>query len=115
VKKLKVPNFITEDFTPRKLVEFLDEVIKALNGGIEFGTFKTGTVNINGAWVTGVTPGVINTDFALTHNLGRIPTGWLFVWKDNYVDFKIGAGAWTSRQIFLQANTINVNYRVFIF
>jgi hypothetical protein len=114
-KKLRVNSLIREGMSSRELVDLLSKIIKALNGGIEFGTFNTGAVNINGAWVTGITPGVINTDFSLTHNLGRIPTGWLLVWKDGYVDFKIGGGAWTSKQIFLQASVAAVNYRVFVF
>jgi hypothetical protein len=113
---MQVNNIVREDLSKRELADLLSALIRAVNLGIEFGDAKNKKpVNINGAWVTGITPGVINTDFTLTHNLGRVPTGWLLVWKDNYVDFKIGAGVWTSRQIFLQANTINVNYRVFVF
>src|SRR5580765_8075883 len=105
-----------EGMSSRELVDLLTQIVRAVNLGIEFGDAKNKvSVNINGAWVTGITPNPINTDFSLTHNLGRVPTGWIPVWTDGYVNFKIGVGAWTAKQIFLQANTINVNYRIFIF
>jgi hypothetical protein len=115
VKKLKVTRLIKENLTSRETVDLHEQLVKAVNS-IEFRDAKNKILgNLNGAWATGITPGVINTDFALVHNLGRVPTGWFPVWKDGYVDFKIGAGTWTSKQIFLQASVANVNYRIFVF
>lgn len=112
---MKVNRLIKENLTSRETADLHDSLVKAVNS-IELGDAKNKILgNMNGAWITGITPGVINTDFPLVHNLGRVPTGWLLVWKDGYVDFKIGAGTWTSKQIFLQASVINVNYRVFVF
>lgn len=65
----------------RRLWELL---AKALNGNISFGD-GTSPDNINGVWIS------VNTtiaNFVVTHNLGRIPVGWLLVNKNGFEDIK---------------------------
>lgn len=56
--------------------QIYEQVAKAVNGNIEFGNPTSGPGNINGVWASVTTPGVANTDFTITHNLGRVCVGY---------------------------------------
>ena len=55
-----------------------------------FGNFQKG--NVSAVILGVVTPGVANTDFTITHNLGRPLTGYIPIRKGLYGDFIDGAG-----------------------
>ena len=61
-------------------------VAKAINGNIEFGNPTSGSVNINGVWVAATTPAGVNTDFTVTHNLGRPVAGYWVMQSDAACD-----------------------------
>jgi len=44
-----------------------------------------------------------NTDFVVTHNLNRIPSGWLVVGKAAPGDIYNGVTAWTPTQIYFRS------------
>lgn len=62
------------------------QVQKAVNGNIEFGNPTSGAANINGRWVSVTTPAGSNTDFTVTHNLGRPVAGYWIMQSDAAAD-----------------------------
>lgn len=89
-------------------------LISVINGKVSFGDGKR-TNNIDGSWVSVVTPGVANTDFTVSHVLNRIPVGYLVVSKSAAVDIYTGSVAATATQITLRATVTGVNIVLFIF
>ena len=91
----------------------LDRMHDILNGSVNQGQFVNGVAiqgNTDNAHAAATSPGVANTDFPVTHNLGRIPTGFLVVYKAASCDVYAGATAWTTTQIFLRCTAINVPF-----
>jgi hypothetical protein len=72
---------------------------------------------ITGTFVSGTSPGTANTEFAITHNLGRIPQGY-FVGGVNPAGtlYQLaGSGtAWTTTQIFVKCTVATVSFEVYI-
>lgn len=91
-----------------------DSVDLVLRGNISYGDPVTGADNIDGAWATGTTPGVANTEFAVTHNLNRIPNGFDVKRMDKAARFYDSGTAWTKTQIFLKCDVVTVKYTLFI-
>ena len=58
--------------------------------------------NMEGDKLTVTSPVAPNTEFAVAHNLGRIPTGFIFMGGTNQGQVFRGASAWTKTQIFLK-------------
>ena len=58
------------------------------------------------------TPGAINTDFTITHNLGRIPDSWLVVYKSAACDVYKSPAAATESTLVLRATVAGVNIRM---
>jgi hypothetical protein len=92
------------------------DVAQTLNGGVEFGgpnqvstDNPSGSINISGSWVDTTTPGVANTEFTVTHNLGRIPVGILVVSVDKAAIIYASRRAdWTKTQLFLKSDQATV-------
>lgn len=85
------------------------DVVKIVNGGLDLLT------NNKGFTFTGATPGVANTEFTITHNLGYIPTGFLVVSIDQAAIVYKGVTAWTATAISLKCNQATANVVVFVF
>lgn len=115
-----VDGFIEDSPTVRRLVDFLRRVILSINGNIEFGApnataLPTRGLNINGVFNQGTTPGVADQEFAVTHNMGRIPVGFITLSVDqNAAVLYKGVTAWTTKQLFLKCHQTSVNYVIFI-
>lgn len=92
----------------------LDRIHDILNGGIDLGGLNNPS-NANLTHVTTQTPGTTNTDFTVTHNLGRVPTGFITVNPANNVVLWKGSVAWTDTQMTLQASAINVPVTLLIY
>jgi hypothetical protein len=88
----------------------LDQVI---NGLLTFGDGLTQD-NILGAWVTVADTGAANTDFAVTHNLGQIPPGFLLMIPPVTGAINLGVTPWTKSQIFLRCSTANQKATFFV-
>lgn len=117
---MQVANFQEDNPSPRRLIDRIRDIIKAINGGIEFGqpagagqTNPPAGVNIGGAWGAGVSPGA-NVEFTFNHNLNRIPTGWAVLSVDKASILYRGATAWTNKQVFLKFDQATVTYNIFI-
>lgn len=87
---------------------------KVINGHISFGD-GTHTDNIDGVWSPVTAPVAPNTDFTVTHNLGRVPVGYLVMQKDRAVDIYTGSVAATKTQITLRATVASAVINLFIF
>jgi len=115
-----VPNL---DFTPSdskdfgKFVQMLQKVWRNLttviNGNLGFGD-GTHFDNISGTWANVVAPVAPNTDFTITHNLNRIPVGYLIMQKDRACDVYTGSVAATKTQLTLRATVASAVLRLFI-
>ena len=92
-------------------------LVGVINGRISFGDGSNAD-NIDGVWGTVTTPGTANTDFSISHNLGRVPVGYLVVTRDIAVTIYNGSGgigSWTTSTITLRASLASANITVFIF
>jgi hypothetical protein len=111
-----LPHNINEGTADKQLIQgTLNEVLFVLNGNIEFGNPTDGISNINGVWLTAVTPGVVDTNFTLSHNLGYIPTGWLVVNIDKAAILYKGATPWSTTQLTLKCNVATTAIVIFVF
>jgi hypothetical protein len=114
-------NFTTISPTQSALDNFVQMIknvyqnlVTVINGNIGFGD-GTNSDNISGNWATVITPNVANTDFVITHNLGRVPVGYLVMIKSAAVDVYTGSAAATKTQITLRATVTSVTIKLFIF
>lgn len=99
----------------------LDDLYRATRGNLSFGTGPSNLINNNdksqniaGAWASVTSPGTPNTEFAVTHNLGHVPTGFDVKRKSASCDIYDGTTAWTDTQIFLKATVASVSLTLFI-
>jgi len=117
-----IPNL---DFTSAKLTEtwlrlFVEMVKKVyqnltnvINGNLGFGD-GTNADNINGVWSNVIAPGAPNTDFTITHNLGRIPVGYWVMQADRATDIYTGSVAATKTQLTLRSSVASAVLRIFV-
>ena len=89
------------------------QMVKVVNYNIGYGD-GVNADNINGVWNTFVTPGAVNTDFTITHNLGRIPVGYHVMQKSASCDIYTGSVPATATQLTLRASAAGVTVKVFI-
>lgn len=86
---------------------------RVLNGNLGFGD-GTNRDNLDGVWASPVTPGAPNTDFTITHNLGRVPVGYFVMSKSGACDVYTGSVAATSTQLTLRGTVAGVTLKLFI-
>lgn len=101
--------------------EVLDDLYKATRGNLSFGTGPGNLINKNdqsqniaGAWALVTAPATPNTEFAVNHNLGVIPTGFDVKNKSASCDVYASTTAWTKTQIFLKATVASVSLTLFV-
>jgi len=99
---------------------------KAVNGGLYLGSpqeqAKGLLGNVNGLWpgtLAGgyaiTTPGVANTAFTVTHNLGRIPIGYDVKSIDAAAHiYDSNKAGWTKTQMFLKCDVATVHLVLFV-
>jgi hypothetical protein len=113
----------TLDFTPktndqvrpwtvmvRKLYE---QLARILNGLVSFGNGITRD-NIDGEWAHVADTGAANADFTITHNMLRIPVGWILMNQTKAGILYKGAAAWTTTTITLKCSVANDDVLIFI-
>lgn len=103
----------------------LDRNHDIINGGISNG----GTPNVGGfvpgihtipgntdtAHVNVAAPAGANTEFAVTHNLNRIPVGYRVAARNNAGNVYNSTTAWTVSQIFLKCDTSGTQFTLEIY
>ena len=108
---MKIPTMITvKDTTLRSNWQKLQNVV---NAHIGFGD-GINADNIDGVWATVVTPLVANTDFTITHNLGRVPVGYIPMSKTAATDIYTGSVSATTTTLTLRATGTGVTVNLFI-
>jgi len=98
------------------LSNWLENHGRVLDGNVSFGDTNSNldrSRNIENFKASGVTPGVVNTEFAVSHGLGRVPVTF-FGHTDNGGVLYKSTTAWTKTQIFLKCTTVSANYQVVI-
>lgn len=128
-----VPNFDIKQFNP-KMSDFDDagglfkdmmrrnskdqfrqfKTAQVINGKIGFGNPTDGNDNMDGVWNKGVTPVVPDTEFAIIHNLRRVPTGFIVFSQDKAGTVYKGDTPWSSTQMFLKASSAQMAITIFI-
>jgi hypothetical protein len=105
---------------PSMLVNFAKAVLRAwqllttvINGQVSFGN-GVASDNISGVWATVADTGAANTDFTITHNLGRIPVGYLVMTSSIATDIYTGSVAATKTQITLRSSAAHAAITLFI-
>ena len=83
---------------PKFLSLFGEQVVQVLNNGLDFQS------NFNCALIS-VTFSAANTDTAVSHGLGRVPTGYLIYSRSTAMDVYDGVTAWTSDTLYLRTST----------
>ena len=92
-----------------------EEISRVVNGLIWFGSVADGRQNMDGVTLNTNTPGGADTNFTLTHNLGRVPVGFIVVNQDKGAVTYRGTVTWTETQLTLKCNTATVNLTIFVF
>lgn len=104
--------------TPPKDRPEWDEIQRIINGNLGIGS-PTGpdNGNLNGNWSGSpfATPGAPDTEFAVTHNLNRIPVGYWVVRQDKAASFYDSGTAWTTTKIFLKCSVATVTISIYVF
>jgi hypothetical protein len=89
-----------------------EQLAKVVNYGIDL---RNGG-NTNSTIVSGVvTPGTPNTDFTVTHNLGRVPTGYHVISKSAACDVYTGGVGGTATTLTLRCTVAGATISLFIF
>jgi hypothetical protein len=100
-----------------KILGSLDKTYNRLasiiNGQLSFGN-GTDSDNIDGVWVSVLTPTPGDTDFTVTHNLGRLPVGYILMEADLPSLIYTGSVAATTTEITLRNATDGANIVLFI-
>jgi hypothetical protein len=98
-----------------------NNILQGLNKNISYGdgtsTNVSSTQNLDG-FHSGVinAPGVANTQFAVVHNLGRVPIGFHTVSRDNGgTCYSSNIAGWTTTTILLKDTNAATQLRLFIF
>ena len=108
------PELPRMDDHPEKKHDTILKIYKVLRGNVSFGD-GTNNDNVDCQWVKGTTPGAANTEFNLTHKLGRIPVGFHITTKNGACDVYQSTTAWTNTKIYLKANGTTINITLLVY
>jgi hypothetical protein len=113
----------TFDFTPKEppnlvgfakmLRKLYEQLVRIVNGQLSFGNGTTPD-NMAGAWAAVADTGLANTDFTITHNLLRVPVGFIVMNQTLAGVIYKGSVAWTDTQITLRCSVAHDNILIFI-
>lgn len=93
--------------------KYAERLANIINGQLSFGN-GTALDNMQGRWINTVTPGAPNTDFTVTHSLGRVPVGWLTISIDKAGVIYLGTIAATTQDLTLKCSTATTTIRIFV-
>jgi hypothetical protein len=95
-----------------------------VNGGIDFGTStQTGatpsqeyTGNLDGQWANVTAPVTPNTEFAIPHTLGRVPSFYFYNTDRAAIVYQLPTTGtpWTEQNIYVKCSVASAVLRVFI-
>jgi hypothetical protein len=102
---------------PRNQARWTERIAKVVNGGISFGSTMSnadGDININCWKASGTTPGAANTNFTISHFLGRVPLTIVGQDTDNGGLLYRGSVAWSKTTVTLRCSTATAHYNVIL-
>lgn len=115
------PNQIVGTESRQSLLNRILGIALVVNGGLDLGTStqttpQTYTGNISGQWANVTAPATPNTQFAIPHTLGRIPS---FYWWNSDRACRVfqlpnTGTAWTLNNIYLACDTASAVLRIFM-
>jgi hypothetical protein len=129
---MKVPtipedlHLVKDESTRRFFNSMWTKLVRSINGRIDFGSpqgqSKGAVGNIDGTWpgtLAGgymiTTPGVANTQFTVTHNLGRIPVGYDVRSIDAAAHvYDSNKAGWTKTTMLLKCDVATVHLVLFV-
>jgi hypothetical protein len=102
---------------PKNLTRHSERLAKVLNGNVNYGSTmsnKDADMNMNCAKFTGTSPGTANTNFTLTHSLGRIPLTINAQDTNNGGLVYRGTVAWTKTTVTFRCTTASAQYNLIV-
>lgn len=94
---------------------------QVINGGLDFGVSTQTdpgqyTGNMSGQWVNVQSPVTPNTQFSVSHTLGRIPSMYFYNVDQAAIVYQLPntGSPWTTTKVFLKCNVASVNIRIFL-
>ena len=92
-----------------------EDIYKLVNRNISYGHQVNGQdQNIDGMLIEVPDTGLANTEFAVTHNLGRVPLFYDIKYMSLATQVFDSGTAWTASQIYLKSTTAHVKIRIFV-
>lgn len=110
----KVPVIHEGKYNHIDLHRFYQRIYKNLRKNISFGNDGVTPDNIDGAWARILNSGPANTDFAVLHNLNRVPVAYDIKGKSLPTIVYTGATPWTKTNIYLRSSLANVELLIFV-
>jgi hypothetical protein len=115
---LKAQRIVLSNLTLKGLHDWMINHSRVLAGNVSFGdtmTNKEPGRNIQCWKASGTTPGAANTDFTITHSLGRIPITIAAQDTNNGgLLYRSSVTAWTKTTITLRCTTATAAYNVVV-
>ncbi len=113
---MKAQRTALSNLTQKALHDWTQNHSRVLAGNVSFGdtmTNKEPGRNIQCWKATGTTPGAANTDFTITHSLGRIPITIAAQDGNNGgILYRSPVTAWTKTAVTLRCSTATMAYNV---
>lgn len=113
VLKKPIRAIVTKDGNNYQRV--LDRLHDIVNGGLSLGNFAGQKGNLDLVIINVPSTGPANTDFAVVHNLGRIPTGYISTYQSDFGIFVVGVTTWTTTTMYLKCSVANMATHLLIF
>jgi len=98
----------------RRLVEILRGVGRLFDGRISFGD-GANKENLDIEFKNVTSHATANTEFSVSHSLGRLPGGYMVVKRDKAATVYDGITSWTDSAIYLRCNASSTSLRLIIF
>lgn len=112
---MKLPRKVTFNIENPNDKRFYESLQKIFKGNISYGHGIGGQdQNIEGMMVDVPTTGLINTEFVVTHNLGRIPLFYDVKYINAACSIYDSGTPWTITKAFFKCSVANIHTRLFI-
>ena len=103
------PENTFEEALELELLSYSLELSKILNKGLDFSD------NFNMQIKSVTTDGVANTESAITHTLGRVPSDFIVGSQDKAGTIYKGSSAWTATTIYIKGSAASITAKLYIF
>lgn len=71
--------------------------------------------NLDALWLTFTSSTTLAAEIELSHELARVPIGWLVVYRDTSGELHDSGTTWTKNRMYLISDTVSTTYRILIF